>query len=214
MTKQMNALICAVSMMSTVAYSADQSAWLARVRGAYLPQENSQNIRIPNSDVQHGLYHKKIAPEIDLSHFFTPNIALELAISAGRASVFADKAQGPNVSLGNVSILPVSLTAQYYVMTDKIFSPYVGAGAVYNHLYDPSNGPTLSWVSYRKNNLSPVLQVGTNMKINQSWSLNVDVKKAFIRTHVDALQTSGNYISEGIKINPWAIGFGVGYSFG
>ncbi len=214
MTKQIGTFICAVCMISTASYAAEESAWLARVRGEYLPKVNSHNIRIPFSDVQNGSSHKKFAPEIDLSHFFTPNIALELAISAGRASVFANKTQGPNVSLGNVSILPVSLTAQYYFMPYKALSPYVGAGAVYNYIYDPSKGPTLAWVNYKKNNLSPVLQAGTNIKINPAWSLNFDVKKAFIHSHVNALQTSGNYISQNIKIDPWAIGFGIGYLFG
>jgi outer membrane protein len=55
------------------------------------------------------------------------------------------------------------------------------------------------------------LQAGLDYQLNDRWSLNFDVKKAFVDTK---LHINGGGVTAGdVDLDPWVIGFGVGYRF-
>jgi outer membrane protein len=96
---------------------------------------------------------------------------------------------------------------QYHFLPQAQFSPYLGAGLNYTRIssVDLLNG------AGRLDNSSwgLALQAGLDYKLDQNWSLNLDVKKLQIRSDVYA---GGDKISR-VKIDPWLIGVGVGYRF-
>lgn len=71
-------------------------------------------------------------PEIDISYYFTKNIAAELILALGTRHNVAVSGTGGLLTqrgLGSVNLLPPTLTAQWHFNPDEMFDPYVGAGA-------------------------------------------------------------------------------------
>lgn len=198
------AAACAtLSLIAAGGAMAEDNPWLVRVRAVHIdPADKSDPVggvgasdRITVSD--------KTIPEIDVSYFFTPNIAAELVLTyPQKHDVYLDGAK-----IGTFKHLPPSLLAQYHFMPEKTFKPYVGAGINYTtiskvNLLDGAG-------SLEHDSVGLVLQAGFDYAIDKNWSLNFDVKKAQIRSDV---YISGAKASA-VKIDPLMIGVGVGYRF-
>ena len=182
---------------------AQESPWLVRVRAVHLdPADKSAPLggvgaadRLTVSD--------KTIPETDVSYFFTPNIAAELVLTTPQKhDVYLDGA-----NIGSFKHLPPSLLVQYHFMPEKTLKPYVGAGINYTTL---SKVRLLGGAgSLEHDSVGLVLQAGVDYAIDQQWSLNVDIKKAQIRSDV---MVGGAAVSR-VKVDPLMIGVGVGYRF-
>ncbi len=81
-----------------------------------------------------------LIPELDISYYFTKNIAAELILALGTrhdVSVKGDAlATVTNQNLGSVNLLPPTLTVQWHFNPDQTFDPYVGAGVTYSRSLD------------------------------------------------------------------------------
>lgn len=143
-------------------------------------------------------------PEIDFSYFVTDNIALELIAATTRHDV----THSSGLSLGKVSLLPPTLTLQYHFMPKERFSPYVGAGVNYTIFYNEKPGAVAS-IDY-DNSFGWALQAGLDYALNDNWYANVDVKKIFLSTDVSI---NGGFVTADVDLDPWIVGFGVGYKF-
>ena len=74
---------------ATVDFAA-QSPWQIRVRGLGVITNDSGSVNgIPGSDLS---YSDTVIPELDISYFFTDNIAAELILGTTYANVHADGA--------------------------------------------------------------------------------------------------------------------------
>lgn len=190
--------------------AAADSSWLVRLRAIdMIPNESSTIISLIGGEVTK--INNVVTPELDFSYFFTPNIAAELILATTRHSVKATHTAIGTVDLGKVSVLPPTLTAQYHFMPGQMFSPYVGAGINFTHFYNIKNGP-LSLSTHYGDSVGPALQLGTDFAVNDQWSINIDVKKAFVKTNV-TVNTVLAPVSTKVTINPWVFGFGIGYRF-
>ena len=147
-------------------------------------------------------------PEVDFTYFVTDNIALELIAGTTKHDV-SHKPTG--IDLGEVSLLPPTLTLQYHFMPKERFSPYVGAGLNYTFFYDesPAAGSPVTSIDY-ENSVGYALQAGIDYAVADQWYLNVDVKKIFLSTDVSM---NGGAINADVDLDPWLIGVGVGYRF-
>ena len=113
---------------------AEQGDWMVRGRViAVLPDEGASlsvgGTGIPG-DVDIG---DQYVPELDITYFFNDNLAVELILGVTPHDVKATGVTvGPltdaTVDLGDVWLLPPTLTAQYHFNTDGRVKPYVGAG--------------------------------------------------------------------------------------
>lgn len=182
---------------------AQEGPWLVRVRAAHLsPADKSTPLggvgaadRISVSD--------KTIPEIDVSYFFTPNLAAELVLTyPQKHDVMLDGAK-----IGSFKHLPPSLLAQYHFDPVGKFSPYLGAGLNYTrissvHLLDGAG-------ALENHSTGLALQAGLDFRIDSKWSVNLDVKRINIRSDVRA---AGKTISE-VKLDPMLVAVGVGYRF-
>lgn len=150
-----------------------------------------------------------VVPEVDFSYFVTDNIALELiaAITPHDANTKTSSV-GP-LDLGDVWLLPPTLTAQYHFTDFGKCQPYLGAGVNYTHFFGADKGTSVNSVSYG-DSFGPALQAGVDYMLDDHWMLNMDVKKIWINSNV---KFNSGAIAADVDINPWVIGVGVGYRF-
>jgi outer membrane protein len=191
-----------LGMIGTSAQAQD-SNWLLRVRAAHLnPADKSAPVggigaadRIAVSD--------KTIPEFDISYFFTPNLAAELVLTyPQKHDVLLDGAV-----IGSFKHLPPTLLGQYHFNPIGQFTPYLGAGVNFTRI---SNVHLLNGAGDLENHsVGLALQAGADFKINNNWSLNVDIKRINIRSDVTA---AGATISQ-VKVDPTLVAVGVGYRF-
>jgi outer membrane protein len=145
-------------------------------------------------------------PEVDISYFVTPNIALELIAATTKHEVNASN----GLDMGSVRLLPPTLTLQYHFTPTARFSPYVGAGLNYTFFYNEKKGALRS-ISY-DDNIGYALQAGIDYAIAGAWSFNIDVKKLWLSTDVTA-DLGGTKLKADVDLNPWIFGVGLGYRF-
>ncbi|WP_075259003.1 OmpW/AlkL family protein [Herbaspirillum camelliae] len=180
-----------------------QSPWLVRVRAVNLSPENKSDPINGQGASDLITINSKTIPEVDISYFFTKNIAAELVLTYPQEQDV--RLNGSKI--GTFKHLPPSLLVQYHFMPDSAFSPYVGAGINYTRIssVNISGGLQLDNSSF-----GGALQIGADYKINKNWLINFDIKKVQISS--DVKTAAGTKISS-VKIDPWLIGVGVGYRF-
>ncbi len=144
-------------------------------------------------------------PEVDLTYFFTENIAAELIAATAKHSVSAGGSQ-----LGETWILPPTLTLQYHFTPDNKFSPYIGAGINYSLFYGENDAAGVSDLNV-DNGVGLALQAGFDYWINDNWGLNLDAK--YIDLDIDVSVANGALNAYDVDIDPWIIGAGVSYRF-
>ena len=141
----------------------------------------------------------------------TDNIAFELIAAITPHDVRAVGTAAGDVDLGDVTLLPPTLTLQYHVPFDNGFKPYVGVGINYTAFFDedvPSAGVVTD--THFDDSVGPALQVGMDYFLTDDWFVNLDFKYLFIDTDVSI---NGGDITASVDINPIVFGFGVGYRF-
>ncbi len=179
-----------------------QSPWLLRVRAVHLDSANKDSTGLNLS------VNNKTMPEVDVSYFFTPNIAAELILTYPQKH---DLLSNGN-KIGTLKHLPPTLLAQYHFTQFGKFKPYVGAGVNYTRFssvnFDPAVVAALN-PSIKKNSLGLALQAGFDYQLDSNWSLNLDIKKVQIKTDV---RSFGNKVGS-FKVDPVLVGVGVGYRF-
>lgn len=146
-----------------------------------------------------------VVPEVDVTYFLNRNIGFELIAATTQHSLHADK-RPAELDLGDVRLLPPTLTAQYHVPCGD-WKPYVGAGLTYAHFYDETHP---GWSSVKVDDaVGFAAQAGVDYAISGPWVANVDVKKIWVST--DA--TVNGTVTAKANLNPWVVGAGVGYRF-
>ncbi len=183
---------------------AQQSPWQVRARAVYIdPADKSDAggpLALPADAIT---VSTKTIPEVDISYFFTPNIAAELILTyPQKHDVYLSGSK-----IGTFKHLPPTLTLQYHFTPAAKVSPYLGAGVNYTNISSVNllNGAG----SLDHNSVGLALQAGVDFKIDRNWSFNVDVKKVQIRSDV---MVSGAKVSA-VKVDPVLIGVGFGYRF-
>lgn len=193
------------------------SPWMIRLRALGVVTRNSGHVNeVPGSDLTTS---NTVVPELDITYFFTPNIAAELVLGITRHHVTGTGAAATNgLDVGKAWLLPPTLTLQYHFTNFGAFKPYIGAGVNYTIFYDQSAGnvPNAAGVivtrSHLQNSFAPALQAGFDYMVDRHWGLNFDVKKVFLRPDWDGNSNVGALTGK-VDLDPWLIGGGVTYRF-
>ncbi|HJV75059.1 MAG TPA: OmpW family protein [Noviherbaspirillum sp.] len=194
--------LAALGFITTEAM-AQQSPWLVRARVVNIDTANKSDPVGGAGASDRITVSNKTIPEVDISYFFTPNIAAELILTyPQKHKVYLDGAK-----IGTFKHLPPTLSLQYHFTPESKFSPYVGAGVNYTRI---SSVKLLGGAGDLENDsFGFALQAGFDYKLDKNWSINLDVKKMQIRS--DVMQ-NGAKISA-VKIDPLLVGVGIGYRF-
>ncbi len=181
-----------------------------RVAGV-IPQESSSIEAIGG----HAKIDEDIIPELDFTYFITDRFAAELILGTSHHGVRAMETLVGDLDLGEVRLLPPTLTFQYHqpILQGKI-KPYLGAGVNYTFFYDVEAGPGLNDVDY-DNAFGFAAQAGMDIFASDKYFLNFDVKKIWLNTDVtvNATDALGAVVGADVDIDPWVVSFGIGRKF-
>lgn len=182
-------------LLSTNSFAAAGDT-VMRVRAVNIATHNSSS---PLEGVE---VSKKTIPEFDVSYFFTDNIAAELILTYPQSHDVSLN----GTKLGTLKELPPTLLAQYHFSPGASFSPYVGAGLNFT-LFSNVDIPGLD---VNKTSAGAALQVGVDIPVTPGLSVNIDVKKVFMKT--DVKTTAGAYVTT-LKVDPVLVGVGIGWKY-
>ncbi|MDQ3059287.1 MAG: outer membrane beta-barrel protein [Pseudomonadota bacterium] len=200
MKKQIIAAAVLSTLLSGTAFAqqVQEGTWMVRARAVHLDSANGDSTGLGLS------VNNKWMPEVDVSYFYSKNLAVELVLTVPQKHTLSSSVLGGKI--GTLKHLPPTLLAQYHFDVSG-FKPYVGAGINYTRFSSVNvlNGAA----TVDKNSWGPALQVGVDIPLGGNLSLNFDVKKVYIRTDVSAAGTKvGTF-----KVDPLLMGVGLGWRF-
>lgn len=208
MRKTLLALAAVASLAPQFAAAQDAGNWIVRGRAVHLQSANGNDSELRASlnsmGANKATINDKWLPEVDISYFFTPNIAAELILTyPQKQKLYVDGTQ-----VGTFKHLPPTLTAQYHFTNfGPTFRPYVGLGVNYTNISDVD----LGGLNLKRDSFGLAVQAGVDVPMGGGWLLNFDVKKVQIRTDVLAGK-DGPKIGE-FKVDPLLVSVGVGMRF-
>lgn len=220
-------VLAVLSAFAPVLAQAEAGDIVVRLRAAYVNPDEKSKLgalapTLVGSDARLAVDNNTI-PELDISYYFTKNIAAELILATGtRHDVSIAKQAAtvvlPNQPLGSVNILPPTLTAQWHFNPDQMIDPYVGAGINYTHSFDRSLKTTAGVagvpIHVDQNMFGAVAQAGVDVNLGSGWLINADVKYVTMNTNVKAELAPGVWTKiDDLDINPWVFGVGIGKKF-
>ena len=206
------------------AATAQDNPWMLRARVlAVLPDESAALSAGGGGLAGDGDIGDQYVPEFDITYFFNDNIAAELILAVTPHDVSAVKVTVPGaltnatVDLGDVWLLPPTLTLQYHFRNAGKFKPYVGAAVNATFFFNEDEGPVADGMDYDPS-FGPALQAGFDYDLDGKeggFALNVDVKKIWINTDVtvDFTTALGASVNADVDINPLVVGVGLAYKY-
>ncbi len=185
--------------LAPAAQAADQaqSPWSARLRATYLDAVD-QTVKVED----------KLIPEFDIDYAINDQWSLELVLTVPQEHEV--KLAGSKI--GDFKHLPPTLLAQYHPSIPalgKNFKPYIGAGVNFTLIFDENLAVGATKLKLENYSVGPAGQIGFDWAINDSWAINVDVKKIFIGSDVEA---NGAKVID-VNVDPMCYSLGLTYSF-
>lgn len=233
----MRKLLCATALAGLYALGvglpamAQDNPWMVRARIlGVLPNESGDlsagGTALPGDiDIS-----DQYVPELDITYFFTENWAAELILAVTPHDVEATAVEVPgafgpaNVDLGDVTLLPPTLTLQYHFTQMGQFKPYVGAGVNATFFFDEDAGSVADNIEY-DSSVGFALQAGFDYDLDGApggWAFNADIKQVWINPDVTVdlstalgpvLGAEEVLVDAEVDINPVIVGLGFGYKF-
>jgi len=209
--KKIILMLVSFLFLSTGSLVAQEKNWKARVRVISVSPNESAKIQVIGGDVK---ISNEVVPELDFTYYFNKNWAAELILATTNHDVKAIGTSAGNIPLGDVWLLPPTLTFQYHLTSLKNIEPYIGAGINYTIFYKADSGAVVNNVKY-DNTFGFALQTGLDIDLNKKWFLNFDLKKIFLNTTatVNATTALGATVDADVDIDPLILGFGFGMRF-
>jgi outer membrane protein len=191
------AIALAAGLATPFLAQAQSGPWLVRVHALSLDSANKDDT---GNDLS---VNNKVFPEVDISYFFTPNLAAELVLTYPQKH---DVKSG-GTQIGTLKHLPPTLSVQYHFTELGAFKPYVGAGINYTRFSSVNILDGAATID--KNSVGLAVGAGFDYEFMKNTYFNVDVKKVQIRTDVSVGGTNlGKF-----KVDPVLLGVGVGWRF-
>ena len=235
MKKTLVALAISAALLPSLVH-AEAGDWVVRLRATNVNPQESSKLGEKTDNAYGGdpfsssaLYGSSTAnlkvdsntiPELDISYYFTKNLAAELILALGtKHDVSISPGNGAVAkNLGEVNLLPPTLTLQWHFNPDQTLDPYVGAGVTYVRAMD--NGLTARAgdlgnfpIRIDRNNWGAALQAGLDVNLDDKWLVNLDVKKIFVDTDVKLNLGDGYKKIDSLDIDPWVVSVGFGKKF-
>jgi outer membrane protein len=203
MKTMMKSVVVALIAVAASQAMAQESPWLVRARAVHIDPDNKSTPVGGVGAADRLEVATKTIPELDISYFFTPHISAELILTYPQKH----KVRLDGVEIGSFKHLPPTLTAQYHFAPGATINPYLGVGVNYTRM---SKVRLLDGAGDLENDSwGLALQAGVDLRIDDRWSINADIKKVNIRSDVFV----GGANASHLKVDPLLFGLGVGYRF-
>lgn len=192
------------------AAAAEPNPWMVRVRALYMDTADKSEaipaLAVPANAIT---VNNKWFPEVDISYFFTKNVAAELVLTYPQKHdvTVEESALGGPVKIGSFKHLPPTLSLQYHFNPDGEFRPYVGAGINFTWIMDDKlSVPGVGDLKLDSTSVGAAWGAGFDVKVAKNTYLNFDVKKVYIGSDV---KLNGNKVSS-VDVDPllWSVGLG------
>lgn len=206
------AAVAASTFMFAGGAQAAEGDWLVRVRALLMDPSNDNSTTAVVPALGEVKAEDKLFPEVDISYFFTPNIAAELILTVPQKH---DVELG-GVDIGSVKHLPPTLTLQYHFNPTGTVRPYAGVGLNYTRFSGVKldAGTVLGGSVPLKVDRSSVgwaAQIGVDIQLAPQWFLNLDAKYVKIDTDI-SVKGAGIPVTR-LDIDPVLLSVGLGYRF-
>jgi len=198
----------ALGLLAALSFNAiaQESPWMVRARATNLNWDNGQSTATINASGLNVNAKDKTIPELDVTYFFTKNIAAELVLTyPQRVDI-----RSHSTSLGTVTALPPTLLAQYHFTQFGPLKPYVGAGVNYTRFGSRNLGDADQY-SVEKSSIGYAAQIGADYMLTKNWGINLDVK--YLQIETDVIVNSTGASAGVLKLSPIATSVGVTYKF-
>lgn len=217
--------LATLAAFAQFASAQDTGSWIVRARAVDLLSDNGNNAQLkstlasattlPNATAS---INDKWLPEVDITYFFTPNIAAELILTVPQSQTLYANFTGGKAAIGTFKHLPPVLSAQYHFTNLPMARPYVGLGLNYTRISDVNvtvpaavtTGGSAIPLDLGRNRFGLAAQVGVDVPVGGGWLLNLDVKKVQLSTDVKI--KGGAKIGE-FTVDPLLVSIGVGKRF-
>ncbi|MEM6652561.1 MAG: OmpW family outer membrane protein [Pseudomonadota bacterium] len=218
-----SALMATSTLVGAAAYAQD-NPWMVRGRVLGVLPDESADLSVAGTALAGSVdISDQYVPELDITYFFNDNVAVELILAVTPHDVDATGVTVPGaldnatVDLGDVWLLPPTVTLQYHFDTGTQWKPYVGAGVNATFFFNEDEGSVADSIDYDPS-FGGALQIGVDYDLDGQpggWALNADVKKVWINTDVtvDFTTALGATVDAEVDINPTVVGIGLGYKF-
>ena len=216
--------------------------WMIRVRAVGVLPDGNSTVHVLESPTfgtlldspRSGLkFSDTVVPEVDVSYFFTRNLAVEAVMGVPPRATITGTGLLGGLPVGKASAFSPVVTFQYHFTNLGAFKPYIGAGVNYTSFYNVKAGnqtacvagaltgpipgmPCAAGLPATITHLSigdsfgPVIQFGFDYMIDRHWGINVDVKRIWMRPEfstIVAQPLTGTNPSVGTAhVDPWAGG--------
>ncbi len=161
--------------------------------------------------------------DIDITHMISDNFGVELLLDPStKHELIGKNAIAGFNKIGETTVLPPALIAQYHFSPKAQFQPYVGLGLNYtmffkSKLTNAALAGALGGVGKLEidNKAGWVAQAGADFDMGNGWFVNADVKYIGLKTSANFTYGPGlaAKASVDVDINPWVYGVGIGKRF-
>lgn len=194
--------------------------WQVRVRAIGVITGGSNRVDVDGDRMAGIKTSASFVPELDITYYFTRNIAAELILATSYHTIKAKGAlaeemddAGVGTKVGSTWALPPTLTLQYHFTDFGAFKPYIGAGVNYTLFYGEKSARANTIRHLRvQSAVGFAAQVGFDYMLDKNWGINLDVKKLYLRPVAKANSALGP-VKAKVKLDPWIVGVGVTYKF-
>ena len=165
--------------------------------------------------------------DIDITYMTSKNVGIELLLDLSSKHDINGTGNLAGVKVGDVTVLPPALIAQYHFSPNSNIRPYAGAGINYTMFFSESTtsqftttmgavlAPTV--VTSTGVEVDPafglVLQAGVDIDINKDWYFNIDAKYISLDTTADVSVNGAKAATIDFDLNPLVLGVGIGTYF-
>ncbi len=208
--------IASGALLASFNACAEDGNWMVRVRAVHVGWAQESSPVVPLGVPANGIHlENKTIPEVDISYFFTKNLAAELILTyPQKHTVRVTQSTVGAFDAGSLNELPPTLTFQYHFLPDAQFRPYIGAGFNYTTFSSvnlaPLDAKSGGTNSISRSSVGGALQAGFDVKVGANSYINLDVKKVYIKT--DLTNSTLGKLST-IKGDPLLVGIGYGFKF-
>lgn len=181
---------------------AEKGNFIVRARAVYIDSANKDSTGLGLS------INNKTIPELDISYFLSPNLAMELILTYPQKQTVNSTVVGGDI--GTFKHLPPTLLLQYHFLPTGKIRPYVGAGGNLTLISKVDlNVPGVGALDLENSSVGGAAQVGADVQLAPGFFLNLDAKKVMIRSDV----LSGGSKVSAVKVDPWLLSVGIGRRF-
>lgn len=150
---------------------------------------------------------------LSATYMFTPRIGVELQTATPfESTVSASQGLANLGDVAEVSQLPTTLSAVFYLSDDPQFKPYVGVGYNHTKFYDEEGVGSFSGERVKfEDSTGIAIQFGADFQLDQRLFANASVRWIDTETEAELTDTSGSSYEAGVDTDPLFYSLMIGY---